>query len=252
VEVTRVDPHGTVALTSGKSMSADIVVGADGIRSITRECLLDDGPPEYSGYVAYRSVVDWNGDVPAGEYWGRGEVLGLAPLSQDRVYWYAAHRVEEESGGPEGSLAMLRQRHATWAEPVPSILAATDPATVLRHELYDRKPTGSWGRGAVTLLGDAAHPMLPFLGQGACCALEDAVALREALRGSAEPERALRAYERERAPRAKVLVDGSRAAARLCLVSSGLGGRLRNAAMAAVPERIRLRRFDRIVGLPPG
>jgi 2-polyprenyl-6-methoxyphenol hydroxylase-like FAD-dependent oxidoreductase len=247
-EVTKVEPGGSVTLASGESVGADVVVGADGIHSVTRESLLGDGTPRHSGYVAYRSVADWEGEVPAGEYWGRGEVLGLAPLSNGRVYWYAAHRVETDPGSPEASLAMLRERHGRWARPVPDILAATDPASVLRHELYDRDPVAGWGRGAVTLLGDAAHPMLPFLGQGACCALEDGVALAGALRATADPHEALRAYERERAPRAKVLVDGSRAAARIALVSSALGARVRTAAMAAVPKRMRLRQLDRVVG----
>jgi 2-polyprenyl-6-methoxyphenol hydroxylase-like FAD-dependent oxidoreductase len=247
-EVAKVEPGGSVTLASGESLGADVVVGADGIHSVTRECLIGDGAPRHSGYVAYRSVVDWDGEVPAGEYWGRGEVLGLAPLSNGRVYWYAAHRVEPDPGSPEASLAMLRERHGRWAQPVPDILAATDPATVLRHELHDRDPVADWGSGAVTLLGDAAHPMLPFLGQGACCALEDAVALAAALRSTADPPEALRAYERERAPRAKVLVDGSRTAARVCFVSSALGARLRDAVMAAVPERMRLRQLDRVVG----
>jgi 2-polyprenyl-6-methoxyphenol hydroxylase-like FAD-dependent oxidoreductase len=98
------------------------------------------------------------------------------------------------------------------------------------------------------LLGDAGHPMLPFLGQGACCALEDAVVLGAALRDSKDPRAGLRTYERDRAPRARRLVDGSRAAARVALVSSPLVTRLRDAAMALIPAGARLRQLDRIIG----
>ena len=90
--------------------------------------------------------------------------------------------------------------------------------------------------------------MLPFLGQGACCALEDAVELAAALRDSEDPHAALRAYERDRVPRARSLVDGSRAAARVALASSPLLTRLRDAAMALVPAGVRLRQLDGIIG----
>ena len=172
----------------------------------------------------------------------------MAPLSRRRVYWYAAHTAELAGDAGEDGLAWLLARHGSWAEPIPSLLAATRPQVLLRHELFDRTPIDAWGRDAVTLLGDAAHPMLPFLGQGACCALEDAVALGAALRDTEDPRAALRAYERDRAPRARHLVDGSRAAARIALASSPLLTRIRDAAMALVPPGVRLRQLDRVIG----
>jgi len=247
-EAREVGADGAVGLATGERLEAEVIVGADGINSATRAALLGDGPPRASGVVAYRAVVDdWGGELAAGEYWGRGEVFGVAPLSRRRVYWYAAHRAELAGDG-EDRLAGLLARHGSWAEPIPSLLAATRPQALLRHELFDRTPTDAWGRDAATLLGDAAHPMLPFLGQGACCALEDAVALGAALRDTEDPRAALRAYERDRAPRARHLVDGSRAAARIALASSPLLTRIRDAAMALVPAGARLRQLDRVIG----
>jgi 2-polyprenyl-6-methoxyphenol hydroxylase-like FAD-dependent oxidoreductase len=249
--VTAVHEGGSVTLAEGELLVADVVVGADGIRSVVREQLLADGDPVASGYVAYRSVVDWQGDVPAGEYWGRGEVFGIAPLSRGRVYWYAAFAVEDDEGdGAAAQLERLQQRYGSWASPIPGILAATAEGALLRHELFDRDPIEAWGRGRVTLLGDAAHPMLPFLGQGACCALEDAVALAKGLRGVEDGESveaALRAYEAERAPRAASLVKGSRGAGRVCMLGSPLGTRLRDLVMAAMPSGLRMRQIDRVV-----
>src|SRR5215204_529052 len=191
-EAREVGADGAVGLATGERLEAEVIVGADGINSATRAALLGDGPPRASGIVAYRAVVDdWGGELAAGEYWGRGEVFGVAPLSRRRVYWYAAHRAEHAGDAGEDRLA----GHGSWAEPIPSLLAATRPQTLLRHELFDRRPIDAWGRDAVTLLGDAGHPMLPFLGQGACCALEDAVALGAALRDTEDPRTALRAYE---------------------------------------------------------
>ena len=249
-EAREVDVEGAVGLVSGEQLEAQVIVGADGVNSATRAALLGDGPPRPSGVVAYRAVVDdWDGDLAAGEYWGRGEIFGVAPLTGRRVYWYAAHRAEPaQDAGEEDRLDGLLARHGSWTEPIPSLLAATRPQALLRHELFDRTPIDAWGRDAVTLLGDAGHPMLPFLGQGACCALEDAVALGAALRDSQDPRAALRAYERDRAPRARRLVDGSRAAARIALASSPLLTRLRDAAMALVPAGVRLRQLDRVIG----
>lgn len=249
--VSEVDEAGSLTLDDGETLVADVIIGADGIRSVVREHLLTDGEPTASGHVAYRSVVDWPEEVPAGEYWGRGEVFGIAPLSRGRVYWYAALPVEGDGNGQAAEqLGRLRDRYRSWAEPIPSILAATEASALLRNELFDRDPVERCGRGRLTLLGDAAHPMLPFLGQGPCCALEDAVALGAALDDASEDggvEVALRSYEADRAPRAAGLVKGSRAAARVAMASSRLGTKLRNLAVGAMPGRARMRQFDRIV-----
>jgi 2-polyprenyl-6-methoxyphenol hydroxylase-like FAD-dependent oxidoreductase len=244
-EVTSAHQEGRVALASGQSLDADAVIGADGIDSAVRASVLRDGKPRDSGAVAYRAVIDWPGEVPAGEYWGRGEVFGLVPLSGGGLYWYAAFR---EDAKPADALQGLRARYGDWAEPIPAVLDATDAAAVLRHVLKDRPPAKRWGEGRVTLLGDAAHPMLPFLGQGACCALEDAVALGEALRGSPDAEDSIRAYERARIKRATSLVKGSKTASRAAL-ASGPAAALRDVATSSIPESLRLRQLDRVIGL---
>lgn len=249
--VAAADGSGSVTLADGERLEADVVVGADGIRSVVRGHLIGDGEPRPSGYVAYRSVVPGPPDLPAGEYWGQGEVFGVAPLSRNRIYWYASFPVDDDAGDDRSVwLDRLKERYAGWSEPVPSLLGSTDPAVLLRHELFDRDPIDGWGRGRATLLGDAAHPMLPFLGQGACCALEDAVALGKTLQADQLGdgiEGALRAYEAERAPRAAGLIKGSRGAARVALTGSRLGTRIRDLVMSAVPERMRMRQFDRVV-----
>jgi 2-polyprenyl-6-methoxyphenol hydroxylase-like FAD-dependent oxidoreductase len=250
--VADVDEAGSVTLDDGETVAADVVVGADGIQSAVRRRMLGDGEPIPSGYVAYRSVVDWPDEVPAGEYWGRGQVFGVAPLSRGRVYWYAAFPVKTDAGHGAGEqLEQLRRRFGAWADPIPGILATSEPEDLLRHELLDRDPIAEWGRGRVTLLGDAAHPMLPFLGQGACCALEDAVNLGRALDHATDnggAAAALRSYEDERAPRAAGLVKSSRTAARVAMAGSVLGSRMRNFAIGAMPGSARMRQFDRVIG----
>ena len=222
----------------GSSAEAELIVGADGIESTLRAAIVDDGAPRDSGIVAFRGVATFDGDVPAGEWWGEASVAGLLPLKDGRVYWYLAFRGEPERGE-------LDRRLEGYGAPVPQIVAATPPSEVLVHRLYDRRPAGGWSSGRATLLGDAAHPMLPFLGQGACAALEDAVTLAAQFDRDVEVEDALPAYELARYARTKGLVEGSARAARIALI---FGSRFRNALVARTPASMRLRQLDRVVG----
>ncbi len=234
----------------GSTWRADLIVGADGIGSIVRTTLIGDDEPSDSGIVAFRGVSAGDpgapageddapggeGAAPAGEWWGPGTAAGLLPLRDGRVYWYVAFRGEPERGA-------LQSRIGAFEPKVQEIVARTLEEEVLVHRLYDRKPLDSWSRGNTTLLGDAAHPMLPFLGQGACSALEDAVALGEAVAANRDIPAALAAYEKARLKHTRALVLGSRRAARLAVLGSGLG-RLRNALVPWVPESVRLRQVD--------
>ena len=231
---------GTVRLAGGEQLEADLIVGADGLRSTVRDWTIGPEKPVDSRITAWRGVAPGLSDVPAGEWWGSGCVAGLLPLSGDRTYWYVAYR------GPEGDGAELDRRVAEFGSPVGDAVAATEPAARLCHRLFDRPPAERWSRGPVTLLGDAAHPMLPFLGQGACSALEDAVALAAALDGRTDAEAALADYEGARRPRTAGLVKGSRQAARIALVPAPIRP-LRNFAVAHTPMTFRLRQIARFV-----
>lgn len=239
--VSGLAPEG-VRLCDGSVLEADLVVGADGLHSVIREHVAGAADPRESGIVAYRGVVEQRGDVPAGERWGAGSVAGLLPLSGDRVYWYVAFM-----GDATADQGELRERAGEYASPVPEIVAATDPEAVLCHVPFDRPPPERMAAGNAALVGDAAHPMLPFLGQGACSALEDAVALGSAVAAEANLDLALAAYEAERLPRAATLVKGSRAASRAALAQSAAVRAVRNAAVRALPASMRMRQLDRVI-----
>jgi 2-polyprenyl-6-methoxyphenol hydroxylase-like FAD-dependent oxidoreductase len=113
-----------------------------------------------------------------------------------RVYWYCFETVPEGAPEPKRPRDEFLRRYGDWFDPIPALIESTDADAIEPTFTYDRPPRRTWGRGRVTLLGDAAHPMKPNIGQGAAQALEDAVVLGSCIAGSADPEQALRAYER--------------------------------------------------------
>jgi 2-polyprenyl-6-methoxyphenol hydroxylase-like FAD-dependent oxidoreductase len=232
--------EGALRLADGTEVHADLIVGADGLNSAMRAEILSDGDPIDSGIVAYRGVTAWDSPVPDGEWWGGKSIAGLLPLPGDQVYWYLAHRGDPE---PEAIVRLLED----YDEPLPDVIAATPANDLLCHRLYDRDPVESWSHGNATLLGDAAHPMLPFLGQGACAALEDAVELGNAVASANDAQQAIEDYQARRVKRAAGLVKGSRKAAKAALLPSGAGRRVRNALISRVPARVRLRQLDQVI-----
>jgi 2-polyprenyl-6-methoxyphenol hydroxylase-like FAD-dependent oxidoreductase len=144
------------------------------------------------------------------ETWGRGLRFGMLPIRNRRVFWYATHTCPAGGEDQEGERkARLSQLFGGWREPIEQLIAATDEGAILRNDIFDRRPVRHWGSGRVTLLGDAAHPPTPNLGQGACQALEDALVLSECLTEQREPVVALRAYEECRMRRSAAIIEQS-------------------------------------------
>ena len=185
----------TVHFAEGGSATGALLLGADGLRSAVRAQLLADGEPVYRGYTAWRGVAPPGAALLAAgaESWGCGRRFGMVPIDGGRAYWYAA--VNAPPGGTETSRAVLRGLFAGWHAPVHTLVEATPEEAILRGDVFDRPPSSFWGRGRVTLLGDAAHPMTPNLGQGACQAIEDAVVLARCLAERCDAG-ALRRYRR--------------------------------------------------------
>jgi 2-polyprenyl-6-methoxyphenol hydroxylase-like FAD-dependent oxidoreductase len=193
-------------LAGGEALRADLVVAADGLRSVVRDAVAPQyAGPRYSGYAAYRGIADVEVDDGGGETWGRGRRFGFARLIDGRYYWYAT-----ENRAP-GTVGDVWSGFGDWHDPIPKLLAATKPEAVLQNDIYDLTlPLVPFVHGAVVLLGDAAHAMTPNLGRGACTAIEDAAALVRQLQGTGELAAALTAYDAERRPIATKLVRQSR------------------------------------------
>ncbi len=220
-----------VSTTAG-DLDADLVVAADGIGSAARSALFPDHPGlRYAGFTTWRLLTGpVTGPVPMAESWGRGTVFGVMPLADGRVYCYAAAPADPGVRAPD-ELAELVRLFGGWHEPIPELLAAARPGDVLRHDVAElAAPLPAFHRGRVALLGDAAHPMTPNLGQGACQALEDAVVIAR-LAAGAEPDAVsamLARYTALRVARTTDVVRWSRRAATMTTWTSPSAVAFRN------------------------
>jgi len=258
------DDEGVTAIfADGTEERGDLLIGADGLYSTVRARLFGPQKPHYAGYTAWRAIVEPDRELlPWGtgfETWGKGARFGCAHIGGGRVYWFATRNAPEGQrdgpvGSPSGPKAALTRLFDGWHHPVPDLIAETEERVIRRDDLYDRAPlSGSWGEGRVTLLGDAAHPATPNLGQGACQAIEDAVALARCLEQVAQTNArdgvpsALRRYENLRGERTAWIVRRSRALGRIGQIENPLLCRLRDAVLKATPTRTQLRQLDQVL-----
>ncbi|NBR67786.1 MAG: FAD-binding protein [Actinobacteria bacterium] len=223
VQVEEIDQSGShpVVRCADGAFDADVVIGADGIHSVVRGVVAGEDSPRFSGWAAFRAQVP------------RGRVEHLPVETTNRVgpgahvvsYFIGRNRShlnlvfiapetewKGESWTEQTSLASLREAFHGWSPQLQDIISAVEEP-VYKWALYDREPLSTWCNGSVALLGDAAHPMLPFMAQGACQAIEDAAVLVRCLEGvesrSAAVSRALLSYEATRIERATRIQSGS-------------------------------------------
>jgi salicylate hydroxylase len=211
---------GAVArFADGRSVEADIVIGADGIHSAVRDSLFGPIEPRFTGCICWRGLVprDALADPRYAKemtaWWGpHGHVVHY-PVRRGELVNFVAHFDSdgwtEESWLHECDRAELTETYAGWNSDLLKLFDASDK--YYKWALYDRDPLENWTKGRATLLGDSAHPMLPYLGQGACMAVEDACILAESIgRAPNDLSAALRDYERLRKPRTTQAQLGSR------------------------------------------
>jgi 2-polyprenyl-6-methoxyphenol hydroxylase-like FAD-dependent oxidoreductase len=201
-----------VHFANGETAEGDVLIGADGLNSVVRTALWGDGPLRYSGQTCYRGVAHVMPAEPQviRELSGPGKRSAVCPLDKNRIYWWAAINAPlGEKDTPEDRRAFLVEQYRGWPFSIADIIAATPRNAILRNDLTDRAPIPQWSQGRVTLLGDAAHPTTPNLGQGACMAIEDAMVLTRALVNQPTVEAAFRDYEQQRHARTAAVTKES-------------------------------------------
>ena len=248
------DAHGvTITLADGSAVTGDVLIGADGIHSTVRAQLFGRELPRYTGNVA------WRGLVPAervahldlgrvtGVWMGPNRSIVQYYVSAGRTFnWIGISRSEQparESWLAEGRIEDALAEYTGWHDTIRTIIAATP--RVLRQALYDREPLPDWRVGRVVLLGDAAHPMMPFYAQGAAQSIEDAYVLAGCLAASPEdPIAGLERYVRLRQPRTAWMQELSRQEEELYQMTDA-------AAIADRNARMRVNRIPESATFPP-
>jgi 2-polyprenyl-6-methoxyphenol hydroxylase-like FAD-dependent oxidoreductase len=236
----------TLSFRDGGTESGDLLIGADGVASsIRRHLHPGEAPPRASGYSAVRGVVD---DV--GELLGQLDAVGyLVPRMEAAVvraspraaYWYMSLLSEDLPSGVTEPRSICTHFTSRLDDTFRQLIAATRDEDIRVDELFERPLLPRWGHGRVTLLGDAAHPMLPHTGQGAAQAMEDAVALSLALSRFDDHEQALRRYEDVRSARTARFVKAGPRIARVTTSRSRIVAGLRNGAVRWAPSSLIVR-----------
>ncbi|HKW00571.1 MAG TPA: FAD-dependent monooxygenase [Vicinamibacterales bacterium] len=249
VGVVQDDAGVSATFADGHVARGDVLVGADGLHSAVRAALHGDRPPRYSGYTAWRGVVSFDhAKVLPGESWGPGRRFGQIPMSDGRVYWFATDNAPAGGRAAAGEKAELLRLFSGWHAPIEALVEATADRAILRNDIYDRPPLARWGDRRITLVGDAAHPMTPNLGQGACQAIEDAVALARCLKGADDVVAALRAYEASRIRRANEIAEASRRVGMIGQIENRWAIAARNTFVRLIGGRLQARAMARMIG----
>lgn len=195
----------------GKTARADLLIGADGINSAVRKTLIGDEPPRYLNSMSWRATLKCQQELlnpnEIVRIIGDKQFIFLLNVGDGYINWTTRKFAPEyhlSTNGEEMKYRIL-QDLTNWAEPIRHIIEITPPEKISEFPIFDRLPTNSWSKGRVTLLGDAAHPMSPSMGQGANSTFEDAWVLTQCLSRFSNIKEALNEYEKERIERTKIM-----------------------------------------------
>lgn len=240
-----------VRFADGSEARARVVVGVDGAHSSVREQLFPGSVLRYEGRISWRGMVPLErgerlpGPHESWEVFGAGGRFGYAPMGPGLVGWYAPLPSAEDFQ-PASIRDHLLEQLAGWPDPVTRLVERTPE--FLRSPIRYRPIEEPWGKGAVTLMGDAAHTMTPDLAQGACQAIEDAVVLAAELAEHGPTPEALRAYEARRAARIEEVVTRSLKIGRMSSRTGRIAAWMRTAMWRFMPEKIALGGMQDLVG----
>ena len=242
----RTSEKGAVALfDDGTEIEGDVLVGADGIRSVVREVVMPGIPLRYAGQTCYLGLAE--GRLPpelartVWEVWGGSCRFGVSAVAGDRAYWFAPVTAPEGAEKVDDVATYLADLYADFPKPIPDIIRRTPASEIIRVNLYDFAPLEHWAKARVVLVGDAAHAMTPNLGQGGAQAIEDAYVLAKVLTREGSLDKAFATYEQVRQPKAKRIVRTAWWLGQLAHAEAPWAKGLRNAALRLTPDSVNQR-----------
>ncbi len=234
-----------IIFENGKSSVFDAVIGADGIHSVVRKHIINDGDPIFRGYNIWRGVVKTDFDIGyASETYGKGKRVGIVPI-KDGVYgWWATYNegfLKDDE--PEGTKQKLKRLFGNWHYPIPELIENTE--NILKNSLSDRIPHKGWTKGNITLIGDAAHPTTPNLGQGGCMAIEGAYLLAKCINKYGLSSKAYEIYEKYQFPRSKEIISESLKLGKMGQITNPILITLRNFFFKIIPSSVAMKMIDK-------
>lgn len=234
-----------VIFDNDETLVFDAVVGADGIHSVVRKHIINDGKPVFRGYNIWRGVVKTNFDIGyASETYGKGKRVGIVPIKNGVYGWWATYNEEFlEDDLPEGTKQKLKRLFGDWHHPIPELIESTED--ILKNSLSDRVPYKGWTQGNITLIGDAAHPTTPNLGQGGCMAIEGAYLLAKCINKYGLSAKAYNIYEKHQFPRSKGIIKESLKLGKIGQTSNPILISLRNFFFKIIPSSMAMKMIDK-------
>ena len=240
-------PEGKVSVSfkNGVFKIFDAVVGADGINSVVRQSIIGDGKPVFRGYNIWRGIAESDFDIGyASESYGKGKRVGIVPIRDGQYGWWAtANEKFMVSDEPEGTRQKLLRLFGDWHYPIQDLILKS--GHIIKNSLSDRIPVRGWSKGNCTLLGDAAHPTTPNLGQGGCLAIEGAYILGEMIKKYGITESIFERYESLHYHRAKNIVEDSLQLGKVGQLENSLAVYIRNLILGSTPPSLTLKVVDK-------
>lgn len=241
----------TVRFDDGGEERADVLVGADGINSAVRKQLQGESEPRYSGVAVCQAVLRTDAQlIPPRVYgmlWGKGVRFGFYPINGG-AFWYLLVAKPRDYFADAASRKEKAVSHVKgWADPPPSLVGGTPDDAMIAGNIVDREPVQKWGDGRVTLVGDAAHAMTPFLGQGGGQGIEDAAVVTAALSEHEDVPGALRDYEDRRRDRTAFITKRAWKVGQTTKMSNPVACAVRNRIVTKTFPRVVWPEFDKII-----
>lgn len=237
-----------VSFESGKVIHADILVGADGLRSKVRNEIRSDIKLRYSGYTSWRGITEKKNIILeniSSETWGYGARIGIVPINDQQLYWYATQNLAAQTK-ISNSKTHLLNLFKGWQHPIPSLIEQSPEESILPLDIYDFKPVQTWHKGNIVLIGDAIHATTPNLGQGASMAIESSYALAKELLNSDNTQQAFDNYQKARFKRTSFITNQSWDFGKLAQLENPLLCKLRNFLYKLSPNSMIINTLNKI------